>query len=256
MPTTIGALLDLQAVERDIAHVSAKLRSRANAVALHQNRIGQLRTDFEALHKRCLDRRKEADRLELELKSDEEKVSRLRAALTTARTNKEYASILTQINTIKADNAKIEDQALKVLQDVDALGEEATKIQQSIEIEENRLAETEATSRTEIERLSAMLEDLRLKRDETAKAVPPKALALFERLCGSREGDAMAPVEKHGRKPPHDYVCGGCFMGLTAEHVNALRMRDEIRVCDNCGRILYLQTQEQEQDASADASAG
>jgi predicted nucleic acid-binding Zn-ribbon protein len=30
-------------------------------------------------------------------------------------------------------------------------------------------------------------------------------------------------------------------MTLNAEHANALRVRDEIRKCDNCGRILYLE---------------
>jgi predicted nucleic acid-binding Zn-ribbon protein len=30
-------------------------------------------------------------------------------------------------------------------------------------------------------------------------------------------------------------------MSLNAEHANALATRDEIRTCDNCGRILYLE---------------
>ena len=30
-------------------------------------------------------------------------------------------------------------------------------------------------------------------------------------------------------------------MSLNAEHANALRVRDEIRTCDNCKRILYLE---------------
>ena len=33
-------------------------------------------------------------------------------------------------------------------------------------------------------------------------------------------------------------------MSLNAEHANALSSRDEIRNCDNCGRILYLVEQE------------
>jgi predicted nucleic acid-binding Zn-ribbon protein len=30
-------------------------------------------------------------------------------------------------------------------------------------------------------------------------------------------------------------------MSLSAEHANALRVRDEIRTCNNCGRILYME---------------
>jgi hypothetical protein len=249
MATIIGALLDLQSVERELAQVRARLRARTNAVAIQRQRISQLRTDFDALHEKAFDRRREADRLELDLKTDEERAARLRTALNTARTNKEYASILTQLNTLKADNAKIEDRVLKVLQDVDAVKADADKIKEQIVVEEKRLAETEASSNEQIARLDLMMEDLNAKRTEAAKSVLPKALMIFERLARSHDGDAMAVVEKHGSKPPHDYVCGGCYMSITAEHVNALRVRDEIRQCNNCGRILYLG--KQEQNASA-----
>ena len=249
MATTIAALLDLQSVERELAQVRARLKTRANAVDFQKQHLSQLRTDFEALHQKSLERRREADRFELDLKTDEEKVSKLRGLLSTARTNKEYAAVLTQLNTIKADNAKIEDKALKLLQDIDAIKAEADKVQEQITAEEKRLAETGATSNGEITRLNGMLDELNARRDEAAKGVPPKALMIFERLARSYDGDAMAVVEKHGKKPPHDYVCGGCFMSLTAEHVNALQVRDEIRLCDNCGRILYLEAQTQNASA-------
>ncbi|MHC4984002.1 MAG: zinc ribbon domain-containing protein, partial [Planctomycetota bacterium] len=227
MATTIGALLDLQTVERELAQVRARLKTRANAVSLQESRISQLHADLEALHERRLDRRKEADRLELELKADEARASRLRTSLSTARTNKEYASILTQLNTLKADNAKIEDRALRVLQDADTVKAEADQVQGKIDEEESRLAEIKASSSEEIDRLNSMLEELTAKRTEAAKAVPAKELKVFERLAKSYDGDAMAVVEKHGKKPPHDYVCGGCYMSLTAEHYNALQVRDE-----------------------------
>ena len=60
----------------------------------------------------------------------------------------------------------------------------------------------------------------------------------------------MAPIEIEGTKPPHSYVCGGCFMSLNAEHANALRSRDEVRTCDSCGRILYLEVKQEAQSQS------
>jgi predicted nucleic acid-binding Zn-ribbon protein len=90
-----------------------------------------------------------------------------------------------------------------------------------------------------------MMEDLTGKRAEAAKGVSQEYLAAFDRIAGNYEGDAMAAIEIHGKRPPQEFVCGGCFMALNAEHVNALRTRDEIRTCDNCGRILYLEVEAQ-----------
>jgi len=240
MGKTLEALLRVQAIERDLAHVKRKLRARQNAVGAQQRRIAQLRADWEAMHTQSLERRKEADRLELELKDREEKVAKFRTALNTAKTNKEYASILTQINTFKADNAKEEEGALKILQEVDAIQTQANEIQKEIDAEEQRLESITQSNQEEITKLDGMLADLTSKRNEAAQDVPAAAMAIFDRLVVSHDGDAMAIVEVHGKKPPFDYICGGCFMSLNAEHANALRSRDEIRTCDNCGRILYL----------------
>ena len=126
---------------------------------------------------------------------------------------------------------------------VDAINAEAEEVQAKIAVEEGRLEEIGKTSQEEVNKLNGMLEQLMAQRDEAAKAVPDKTLSIFDRIAESYDGEGMAPVEIHGRKPPHTYVCGGCFMTLNAEHANALRVRDEVRTCDNCGRILYFADQ-------------
>jgi len=186
-------------------------------------------------------RQKNAGAVELELKSKEQEVAKLRQALSSAKTNKEYAAILTLINTTKADNSKLEDEALKLMQDVDQVREQAKQAQQQFEQAGQALEEIKRSSAAEIARLKGILEELQAKRAEAAKAVPRKALAVFERIAAIRDGEAMAPIEIVGDKPPHEYVCGGCFMSIAAENANALRTRDELRFCDHCGRILYLE---------------
>ncbi|MCK5557566.1 MAG: hypothetical protein KAJ01_04270, partial [Candidatus Hydrogenedentes bacterium] len=103
-----------------------------------------------------------------------------------------------------------------------------------------RLEEIKASSVEEIARLESMVTKLSGKRVEASKSVPPKALSLFERIAQQYDGEALAKIETSGRKPPHSYTCGGCFMGLNAEHANALGTKDDIRQCDNCKRILYM----------------
>ncbi len=240
MGPMLTALLNLQSIERQLAHVRGRLKTRKNAVAAQEKRIEQLRADHEAAQRKATDRRKDADRIELDLKTKEEQVNKFRTALNAAKTNKDYAAILTQINTIKADNAKIEDQVLRVMQEVESLKAEADKVKADLEAQVKRLDEIKSHSQAEIAKLTAMFDDLSAQRATAAQAVPQQALDVFERIAGANEGDAMAAIEVHGRKPPFDYICGGCYMSLNAEHANALRVRDEIRRCDNCKRILYL----------------
>ncbi len=240
MHTDLGALLTLQNIERQLAQVRSRLKRRQNAVNVQQRRIDKLQEEYDALHARAMEARKSADALELGLKSKAEKISHLREALNNAKSNKEYAALLTEINTHKADNAGVEEQVLTLMQEAETVTGQADEIKQKIEPEREKLAEIQDSSQAEIDKLSAMVAELEKKRDAATEGISPEVMTVFERIAERYEGEAMAPVEVMGRKPPYDYVCGGCYMALTAEHANALRMRDEIRRCDNCGRILYM----------------
>lgn len=246
MGKMLEALLHLQSIERQLAQVKGRLKTRSNAVVSQEQRIDRLREDWNALHEDSMARRKEADQLELDLKEKEEQVSKLRTALNSAKTNKEYAAILTQINTLKADNAKLEDGVLKIMQTGDGIKADADAVQEQIDAGEKHLEEIKHTNAEEVAKLDAMLEDLNARRAEATEPIPSEILAAFDRIAANYNGDAMAAIEVHGDKPPYDYICGGCFMSLNAEHVNALRVRDEVRTCDNCGRILYLEPQSEE----------
>ena len=245
MGQMLEGLLKLQTIERELAQVRRRLKVRQNAVNLQQGRIDQLQENWDALNQKSLARRREADRYDLDLKASEEHVSRLRTALNTAKTNKEYAAILTQINTLKADNAKLEEGGLRIMQEVDGIGAEADKVRAQIEQESKRLAEVKQTNAAEIERLNGIMEGLQARRAEAAQGVDRETLTAFDRVASKNDGEAMAAIQIEGKKPPYDYICGGCYMTLNAEHANALRTRDEIRTCDNCGRILYMEMQKQ-----------
>lgn len=244
MGPVLSGLVELQAIERDLAQLRQRVRSKRNALNAQEKRIADHQQEHDALLDQAKHRRAEADSLELDLKQREEGVAKLRQALNTAKTNKEYASILTQINSQKADDAKLEEQALKMIDEVDALKAKAAEVAETLEAENKRLEEIQANNADQLAKMEGMIAELEAKRAEAAKDVPDSVLTIFDRMAEKYEGEAMAPVQKAGRKPPYRYTCGGCFMVINAEHANALQTRDELRQCDSCQRILYMEPED------------
>ncbi len=242
MGPLLASLLRLQSIEHDLAHVRRRLRSKENATRAVQQKIQELSAQRDRLGQEAKDRQALAGRYDLDLKSVEAGIAKLRVALNSARTNKEYAAILTQINTQKADNAKLEEEALKAMQSVDALKTQADAVTGQIEAEQKRLDELQAASAAEVDKLNAILADLQGRRDEAAKDINADVLKQFDRIASAHEGEAMANLEVVDPKRG-EYICGGCYIGLRAEHYNALLSRDEIRTCESCGRILYLEAE-------------
>ena len=240
MGPILASLFKLQGIEHDLTHVRRRLRSKENAVRIFQDKIDELAARHEAVQEQLRRAQTETDRLELERRSADDEITHLRGALNRTKTNKEYAAILTQINTIKADNSKLEDQILKTLEGIDALKGEDEAINAQTEAEQKRLDQVRQTNAEEVAKLNILMADLQAKRGEAATAVSPDILNSFERLASAHEGKAMARIdvvdERRGQ-----YICGSCYMKLNAEHFNALLSKDEIRHCDSCGCILYIE---------------
>jgi predicted nucleic acid-binding Zn-ribbon protein len=240
MGQLLDALLALQTIETRLAQLRGRLRSRRRAAEAQLKKIEQLTKQQQELHDLHLLKRSQADEADLELKALEGDIAKLREQLNTARTNKEYAALLTQLNTFRADNSKIEEDALNAMGRVDEIKAQLDETVGVIETENARLAQVEAANADEIGRLEAMIAEVQAQRDAAAGQLSERVLSIFDRLVASYDGEAMAMIEQEGAKEPFTYVCGGCFMSLNAEHVNALHKFDDIRTCDNCGRILYL----------------
>ena len=236
----LTGLVRLQAIELDLTQLRRRMKTRQYAVKSQETKIAQHQSEHDALHAQSTQKRKAYDALALQLKTNEQRIEKLRVDLNAAKTNKEYATLLTEINTQKADSAKTEEEALKILAEADGVKEQAEAVQQLVAAERAKLEEIKASSADEIARLQQMVQDLQSKRDAAAQAVAPDTLVLFDRLAEQYDGEALAVVHVTGRAPRQTYSCGGCYMTLNAEHANALASRDELRQCDNCRRILYL----------------
>ena len=239
MGPVLNGLIKLQSVENRLRIEKAKLTRCRRNVIIHENQIRSLQNALEAKKEEVLLSKVQFDRLELEIKSRDESIAKLRASLNTAKTNKEYSAVLTQLNTTKADNSKIETQSLELLKSIETDESECDEIQGQIDEQKQHLDQR----RTEAEALAGKcqveIDKIQAEWDEVAQDIPDVPLEIFKRVTETYDGQAVALIEQQGGKKGA-YSCDGCFMGLTAECVNLLMTKDDIIRCPNCTRILVL----------------
>ena len=239
MGPLLNGLIKLQSVENRLRAVKAKLARCRRNVIIQENQVRSLQNALEAKKEEVQLTKVQSDRLELELKTRDEAIVKLRGALNVAKTNKEYAAVLTRLNTTKADNSKLENQILELMRDIEADESEYQDMQNQIDEHKQKLEQT----RKEAERLTtkyeAEIKEIQDEWDTKAQTIPPEPLQIFKRVAETYDGEALAVVEQQEGKA-EIYTCGGCFMGITAESVNLLMSKDDIIRCPNCTRILVL----------------
>ncbi len=238
MGPVLDGLVKLQSVENRLGAEKAKLSRCRRNVVIQENLIRSLQNALEAKNEEVQLTKVQFDRLELELKSRDETIGRLRASLNTARTNKEYAAVLTQLNTTKADNSKIETQSLDLLKVMEVDEAECKDIHVQIDEQKDTLEQTRKESESLAAEYQVEIDKIQAEWNEVAQAVPADSLDTFNRVAETYDGQAVATIEQQDGKGA--YSCGGCFMAITAESVNMLMTKDDIIRCPNCTRILLL----------------
>jgi len=239
MGPVLNALAKLQSVENQLRAVKAKLARCRRSVIIQENQVRRLQSALEAKKEEMQLTKVQSDRLELELKTRDDEVAKLRTHLNVAKTNKEYASVLTQLNTTKADNSKIETQILELLKDIEADEAECKDLQNQIDDAKQKLEQTRKEAESMAVKYEAEIEEIQAEWNKKAQDIPKEALQVFNRVAETYDGEALAVVEKQEGKT-EAYSCGGCFMGITAESVNLLLSKDDIIRCPSCTRILVL----------------
>jgi len=243
MGPVLHGLISLQRVENRLRAVKAKLARCRRSVLFQENQLRTLQNGLEAKQEEIKMGRLQADRLELELRSRDEQIAKLRKALNLARTNKEYSAILTELNMAKADDSKLESQVLEIMKNIETDQAACREIEAQIEEQKGKLDEIRLDVDSKAAELEKEIEEIQREWDIVAGKVPPAALSIFKRVAETYDGEVMAEVEKADQNSA-SYSCGGCFMGVPAEVVNILTGKDEIIRCSNCTRILFLKEEE------------
>jgi len=245
MGPVLNGLIKLQSVENRLRAAKAKLARCRRNVIIQENQIRSLQNSLEAKKEEIQLTKVQSDRLELELKARDEEIAKLRASLNTAKTNKEYAGLLTQLNTTKADNSKNETQILELLKDIEADEAECETIQEQIDQQKQNLEQKRKEAEHLANKYEAEIEKIQIEWNQAAQNIPANPLEIFKRVAETYDGEALAVIEQQDEKA-EAYTCGGCFMGITAECVNLLMTKDDIIRCPNCTRILVLGSKERE----------
>ncbi len=239
MGPVLNGLMKLQTVENRLRVEKTKLTRCRRNVIIQENLIRSLQNALEAKKEEVQLTKVQYDRLELELKSQDETIAKLRASLNNAKTNKEYAAVLTQLNTTKADSSKLENQILELLKVIETDEAECQDIQKQIDEQKQTLEQTRKDSESLATKYQAEIDAIQAEWDKIAKTISREPLNIFKRVAETYDGQAVAIVEQ-GEDKSGTYSCGGCFMGVPAESVNMLMTKDEIIRCPNCTRILVI----------------
>lgn len=170
---------------------------------------------------------------EVDLEAKEGTIRKYQIQLYQLKTNKEYTAMELEIGRVKADNSLLEEEIIKILDQIDAQNQMISKEKEGLKSEEASLNEEKKRKEAETKNIESELTGLKDQRSGLAGKVDKSILSKYERIINSKDGLAVVPAINE--------TCQGCFRVLPPQVINEIRMKRDLILCDNCARILYIE---------------
>ncbi len=184
----------------------------------------QTKTEIESLTK-------ERKSLEIDLQVNEEKTGRLKSRLAELKTHKEYQTHMSEMETVKKEKGKIEEQTLLLMEKGEQLARQATEQEAVVLAEEKRFAAEKEMADEQLEQIAESVAALEQEWKVSAEGMDVLLLDEYRRLLSTQKNRAVVALRGQ--------ACGGCNVVLPPQRASEVRAAKNILRCSYCRRFLY-----------------
>ena len=231
MHSELEQLLILQDREQKIRQIQIEIETVPLRRKSLEAQLAESKASVETLRQRVRQAEVDRKKLELDVGTRAESVSRLKTQQYQTRKNDEFQAIGHEIERYENEIRRIEDDELELMVLADKIKADLTAEETKAAATRDSIARQTADLDEKSKALESQLQGLTTERSNLATKIDEDLLARFERLFKSK-GDAAVVAIEHG-------VCTGCHMKVTTATAAGVKAGKEIVNCENCGRILY-----------------
>ncbi|MFH1198678.1 MAG: C4-type zinc ribbon domain-containing protein [Candidatus Omnitrophota bacterium] len=232
LKSQLAALIKLQTVDSEIHKLKNEKESKPQEIKIIETAFEEKKQGLLVLEKKGLDLQKQRKDKEGEILAQDANIAKLQGQLYSLKTNKEYQTMLHQIEGAKADKSFIEDKVLQLFDDFDKINVEVNVEKERLKGEEKIFLEQKKKVDDQVKEINDRLAQLEAQRKQASVDVAAEVLAQYDRILASRDGLAIVIVKNNS--------CGGCNMTTPPQVTNLIKMYEHIITCEMCNRMLYV----------------
>jgi len=230
--STIEQLLEVQEHDLRMQRIEGELRDIPARKQRELERLQEHAAALKAAEDALQARQAELKQNELEVQSKKDKIAKLRTQQMDLKTNKEFKTMASEIETIEKSIRRDEDRELEIMETIEAARADVASRRVALDAEDAVVQEDIAVLDERIAGLDAELKTAQAARDKAKEGIDAGWLRRYEAILTSKRGTAVLVSAEGG-------VCRGCHMALPPYQQHNARKRVEMVVCSYCGRMLY-----------------
>jgi predicted nucleic acid-binding Zn-ribbon protein len=228
----LKSLLKLQSLDLQIE----KLRLRETEIPkqkskydIHKKRLEDELKSSENRHKSLMLEQREC---EGDIAGKQADIKKKENQLLSVKKNEEYQALLHEMEMHKKQIAIKEERIIAIMMELD-------EAKSCLEEDKKRIGGEQEEITAECSKIDGELavaisdrRALEAQRGPLIAEIDASMLSKYERIRKAKKtGPALVPLQGES--------CSGCFMTITAQHVNEILAGDKFMPCNHCGRLVY-----------------
>ncbi len=231
MNKDLQALIELQQIDLKIIESERRIQSVPYQIQEVDQAIQQSASHLLSLKNQQTEKQKLRRQDDVEVETLRLKLIKYKDQLMSVKNNREYSAMLKEIENCEGEIKKVEDRILENMVTVENLGEEIQAAEKQFKLEECELLR----QKQELEALASNHQhdhqELMAIQSGIEEQIKRSWLLEYRKISERRNGIGLAEA-KNG-------CCMVCRVRMRPQVFTDIRMGDNLRHCDNCGRILY-----------------
>ncbi len=231
MNAEIKQLTELQDIDLQIATLDAEINSEQAELEKRKTSYNERQLAIQELQAKVESAEAKRKELDTELTDELSRIKERQSKMMQVQTNREYQSLLKEIEDGKKANKEREDEIVQLMEQIESLTKIMTEEGNLCESEEKELEDEATKLETLASKVNRKIDVIAKSRDKKANDVKTGLLKKYDALRIRRNGKAVVGVT--------DATCQGCFMNIPPQQFNDILRGDKLITCPTCQRILY-----------------
>ena len=233
MKEQIKVLVKLQHLDTETVRIKSTLNDVSKKLENLDSSLKEIEQTIKDQEPVLNELKKQYRDYESDVKMNLAKNKKSQERLRSVKTNKEYQSMLKEIEDVNSKNSSIEDKMIECLERMDQTEEIIAKKKDEYLLFSDRIKSEKENIEREAGINKKKLDELDMDRKNVSGLIDSQ---LFEKYLVIKEqqqgGLAVVPVK--------NAVCHGCNVNLPPQLYNELFRYNSLKFCPNCHRIIYL----------------
>lgn len=232
MKKGIEVLFKLQKKDDKIKKLEGIISEIPEAIKKLETERDSKATIVENTREKLQENTREREKFEKEIGMIKEKINKYKEQMNKSTTNKEYQGFLAEIKFEENSISTIEEKIIERMVESDEIMEEIRDSEEEFKKISAEYNEEITQLNRELGEHKGQVAETQKDREELRGQAPKNLLKIYDNLAAKKDGIAVSYVETN--------FCSVCNVKIRPQRLNELISSDDLFICENCGRILFL----------------